>query len=144
MAGCLGIYIESNLIKYAKVSKDHDKYKVDAFGIKMAERIEDDINQIVRETSSGRLPISINLSDEMYNYFDIFAMLGKKDIERTIKTEFEYFCEEKALNQKTLEARHFLIPSRESKEKIRAVHVSTNRVEIAKKHNNFKGKCLEI
>lgn len=142
MAGCLGIYMENNLIKYAKVSKDHEKYKIDAFGIKMAEKIEDDIEQIVRETSSSRLPISINLSDEIYNYFDVFAMLGKKDIERTIKTEFEYFCEEKALNQKTLESRHFLIPSRDDKEKIRAVHVSTNRVEIAKKTQQFQGKLL--
>ena len=142
MAGCLGIYLESNLIKYAKVSKEHDKYKIDSFGIKMAERIEDDIEQIVRETSSGKTPISINLSDEMYNYFDVFAMLSKKDIDRTIKTEFEFFCEEKALNQKTLEARHFLIPSRDDKEKIRAVHVSANRVEIAKKNQQLQGKML--
>ena len=142
MAGCLGIYIENNLIKYAKVSKDHDKYKVDAFGMKIAERIDDDIEQIVRETSSSRLPISINLSDEMYNYFDVFAMLSKKDIERTIKTEFEYFCEEKALNQKTLETRHFLIPSRDDKEKLRVVHVSANRVEIAKKNQQLQGKQL--
>lgn len=142
MAGCLGIYLESNLIKYAKVSKEHDRFKIDAFGIKMAEKVEDDIEQIVRETSSERTPISINLSDEMYNYFDVFAMLSKKDIEKTIKTEFEYFCEEKALNQKTLEARHFLIPSREDTEKIRVVHVSANRVEIAKKNQQLQGKML--
>lgn len=142
MAGCLGIYLENNLIKYAKVSKEHENYKVEAFGIKMAERVENDIEQIVRETSSAKTPISINLSDEMYNYFDVFAMLNKKDIERTIKTEFEYFCEEKALNQKTLEARHFLIPSREDKEKIRAVHVAANRVEIAKKNQQLQGKQL--
>lgn len=142
MAGCLGIYLENNLIKYAKVSKEHDKYKVESFGIKMAEQIEDDIEQIVKETSSARLPISINLSDEMYNYFDVFAMLNKKDIERTIKTEFEYFCEEQALNQKTLEARYFMIPSREDKEKIRVVHVAANRVEIAKKNQQLQGKTL--
>ncbi len=28
---CLGLYIEEHLIKYAKVSKDHDKLKVEAF-----------------------------------------------------------------------------------------------------------------
>ena len=27
MATCLGLYIENNLIKYAKVSKEHDKIK---------------------------------------------------------------------------------------------------------------------
>lgn len=142
MAGCLGIYLENNLIKYAKVAKEHDNYKVEAFGIKFTERIEDDIEQIIRETASAKIPISINLSDEMYNYFDVFSMLNPKDLERTIKTEFEYFCDEKALNQKTLETRHFMIQSREDKEKIRAVHIATNRVEIAKKEQQFQGKQL--
>lgn len=142
MAECLGIYLENNLIKYAKVSKDHDRLNVESFGIKMYEQIEEAIDQIVRETSSTRTPISINLSDEIYNYFEIFAMLSKKDIERTIKTEFEYLCEERGLKQNTIESRHFLIPSRENSEKIRAVHISTNRVEIAKKTQQFQGKML--
>ena len=142
MAECLGIYLENNLIKYAKVSKDHDRLNVESFGLKMYDQIEDAIDQIVRETSSTRTPISINLSDEIYNYFEIFAMLNKKDIERTIKTEFEYLCEERGLKQNTIESRHFLIPSKENSEKIRAVHISTNRVEIAKKTQQFQGKML--
>ena len=32
MPSCLGIYIEDELIKYAKVSKDHNKFKVEAYG----------------------------------------------------------------------------------------------------------------
>lgn len=142
MAECLGIYLENNLIKYAKVSKDHDRLNVESFGLKMYDEIEDAIDQIVRETSSTRTPISINLSDEIYNYFEIFAMLNKKDIERTIKTEFEYLCEERGVKQNTIESRHFLIPSKENNEKIRAVHISTNRVEIAKKTQQFQGKML--
>lgn len=142
MAECLGIYLENNLIKYAKLSKERDNIKVESFGIKIAERLQDDIDQIVKETSSSKTPISINLSDEMYNYFDVFAMLSKKDIERAIKTEFDFFCEEKKLNQKTLETRHFLIPSKDDKEKIRAVHISANRVEIAKKNQELQGKML--
>ena len=34
MPSCLGLYIEKNLIKYAKVTKDHDFIKVDSFGIR--------------------------------------------------------------------------------------------------------------
>lgn len=30
MPSCLGMYVQDNLIKYAKVSKDHDKIKVDS------------------------------------------------------------------------------------------------------------------
>ena len=32
---CLGLYIEEHLIKYAKVSKDHDKLKVESFWYKI-------------------------------------------------------------------------------------------------------------
>ena len=34
MANCLGLYIENNLIKYAKVSKEHEKLKVESVGVK--------------------------------------------------------------------------------------------------------------
>ena len=34
MAQCLGLYVEENIIKYAKVSKDHDNIKIESFGIK--------------------------------------------------------------------------------------------------------------
>lgn len=30
MPSCLGLYIDKNLIKYAKVSKDHEFIKVDS------------------------------------------------------------------------------------------------------------------
>ena len=43
MASCLGLYIEKNLIKYAKVSKDKNLKKVEAFGIKFYDKIEDGI-----------------------------------------------------------------------------------------------------
>ena len=142
MAECLGIYLESNLIKYAKVKKDRNIVKIEAFGIKAYERLEDTIDQIVKETGSLNTPISINLSDEQYNYFEVFAMLNKKDIERTIKTEFDFLCDESGQKQNTIETRHFLIPSKDDKEKIRAVHISTNRVDIAKKNQLLQGKML--
>ena len=62
MSTCLGLYIEENLIKYAKVSKDHDQVKVESFGVKFYENIDQTIKQIVEETYSYKTPISINLS----------------------------------------------------------------------------------
>ena len=41
MSSCLGLYIENNLIKYAKVSKDHDNVKIDSYGIKFYDNIYD-------------------------------------------------------------------------------------------------------
>ena len=34
MQNCLGIYIENNLIKYAKVSKENNSIKVESFGVR--------------------------------------------------------------------------------------------------------------
>ena len=77
---CLGMYIENNLIKYAKLSKENDIVKVESFNMKFYDDLEETIQQIIAETYSYKIPISINLSNESYNYFKIFNLLNKKDI----------------------------------------------------------------
>ena len=67
MTDCLGLYIQENLIKYAKVSKDHDNIKVESFGVKFYDKVGDAISQIIEETYSQKTPISVNMSEEMYN-----------------------------------------------------------------------------
>ena len=93
MQKCLGIYIEENLIKYAKVSKERDNTKIESFGVRFFQDLAEEIDKIVEETYSFNTPISVNLSNEKYLYFDIFALLNKKDIEKTIQTEFESYCD---------------------------------------------------
>ena len=89
MSKSLGIYIENNLIKYAKVSKEHDNIKVEAYGVRAFENLNTEIKKIIEETYSFNTPISVNVSNEKYLYFDIFALLSKKDIQRTTETEFD-------------------------------------------------------
>ena len=102
MSSCLGLYIENNIIKYAKVSKDHDNLKIDAFGIKFYEKLGDAIDQVVEETYSQKTPISVNMSEEMYNYFNMYALLTKSDLQKAIKTEFEAYCADKGYNPNVL------------------------------------------
>ena len=45
MPSCLGLYIENNLIKYAKVTKERDLLKVESFGVKFYDKIGEAINQ---------------------------------------------------------------------------------------------------
>ncbi len=52
MSTCLGLYIEDNVIKYAKVSKDNDIIKIDSFGIKFYDKINEAISQVIEETYS--------------------------------------------------------------------------------------------
>ena len=74
----------------------------------------------------------------MYNYFEVFSMLNQKDIERSIKTEFDFFCEERKFNKNLIESRYFSTDNRRNKEKIRAIHVSVNKTEIARKTQEFE------
>ena len=106
MSSCLGLYIEDNLIKYAKVSKDNNILKVEAFGVKTLDSFEKNVEQIVEETYSYKTPISINSADENYNYFYLFNMLSQKDLDSMVKTEFEAKCAEKELNIDTYESRY--------------------------------------
>ena len=132
MASCLGLYIESNLIKYAKVTKEREMLKIESFGIKFYERLSDAISQIISETYSYKIPISVNLSEEMYNYFYIFSLLNKKDLKKAIETEFESYCSDKNMNKNAYEGRYALATVPEDKDKLKVIYVSANKATINK------------
>ena len=137
MPSCLGIYIERNLIKYAKITKEHETITVNSFGIKFYDQIGTAINQIVSETSSYKTPISINLTEEVYEYFYFFNLLSKNDLKKAVETEFESFCFDKGFNRNALESRYALVPDIDNNEKIKAIYVYTNKTEINNKLKNF-------
>lgn len=139
MSSSLGLYIEDNLIKYAKVSKNNDIIKVESFGVKFYERIEETIKQIIDETYSYKIPVSVNLAEEKYNYFDVFEGLKKKDIEGIVKTNFENYCYDSGLNKDSFEQRYIFTNSPDSREKIRAIHISAKKTSIARRKNQLSG-----
>ena len=85
MQNCLGIYIENNLIKYAKVSKEKDIYKVETYGIRFSDNINQTIKQVIEETYSFNVPIAINLANERYLYYNVFSLLSKNDVQKTVQ-----------------------------------------------------------
>ena len=143
MSTCLGLYIEQNLIKYAKVSKDRDQIKVESFGVKFYDNLDQTIKQIVEETYSYRTPISINLSEEMYNFFQVFALLNKKDLPKAIKTEFEAYCGDKNYNPNVFETRYAITPDKQEKERLKVIHISENKIELNKKIQKFSSYRLQ-
>ena len=52
MPSCLGMYIENNLIKYAKVTKERESLKVESFGVKFYDQIGSAINQIISDVAN--------------------------------------------------------------------------------------------
>ena len=137
MSSCLGLYIENNVIKYAKVTKERENLKVESFGIKFYDKIGEALEQIVSETFSYNIPISINLSEETYNYFYMFSLLNKNDLKKAVETEFESFCFDKKLNQNAFEARYAISNEPDDKDKVKIIHVSTNKSSITKSLQPF-------
>ncbi len=142
MSSCLGIYIDKNIIKYAKISKDKDNLKVEAFGIKVYSDLNQTIDQIISETFSFKIPISVNMNEETYNYFYMSNLLNKKDLAKAIDTEFESLCFEKQYNPNALESRYALVNDANDKEKIKVIHISTNKIKINKILQDFEGKKI--
>ena len=132
MSSCLGLYIETNVIKYAKVTKERENLRIESFGIKFYEKVGEAIKQVVSETFSYNIPISVNLSEEMYNYFYMFSLLNKSDLKKAIDTEFESYCYDKKLNKNAYETRYALSNEIGDRDKIKVIHVSTNKTTINK------------
>ena len=139
MPSYLGLYIEDNLIKYAKVSKEKENIKIDSFGVKFYSNISQAIKQIVEETYSYKTPISVNLSEETYQYFNMFSLLNKKDLEKAIRLEFETYCNEKGYNPNSLETRYVIVNNAEDKEKLKVINISENKIELNKIQQRLDG-----
>ena len=134
MSSCLGLFVEDNLIKYAKVSKENEKFKIDNYGIKFYDNdLETVIKQIVDETFSYKTPICINISHEKYTNAEIFGLLSESDQNKSLKTEFEFFCNEAGKNKLTLEYRTIVSDTLKDKDKKNALYVFVEKGKIAER-----------
>ena len=143
MSTCLGLYIEENVIKYAKVSREKEQLKIESFGVKFYENIDQAIKQIVEETFSYKTPISINLTNEVYNYFDVFAALSRKDLPKAIRTEFDAYCTDKGYNSNVFETRYAVTKNVDDSEKLKVIHISENKLELNKAIQKFSNYRLQ-
>ncbi len=130
MLSCLGIYVDKNLIKYARVRKNRDSFKMEAFNVEPFENLEEGLKKVISETNSYKIPISINISDELYNYFEVFSILEKKDITKSLDIEFEMLCNEKGYNKDLLESRYILMENKNNFDKYKSIYISANKNEI--------------
>lgn len=144
MSSSLGLCIEKNLIKYAKVTKNRDELKVDAFGIKFYENVKEAIQQVISETFSENIPISINLTDEVYNYFNVPTNLNKNDLKAEIEKNFDNFCEKKKISSADYESRYSMYKE-DGKDTFKVMHVSALKSDINNVLDNVEtGKVSSI
>ena len=134
MASCLGLFVQNNLIKYAKISKENNNAKIENYGVKFYEQdLEKTIKQIVDETFSYKTPISINISEEKYTNTEIFGLLKEADQKKSIKTEFEYFCSDVGRNKLTLDYKTLVADGIEDKDKKNVLYTYLEKGSIAER-----------
>ena len=142
MPSCLGLYVEQNIIKYAKLSKDNNGVKIDSFGLKFYDNLAETIKQVISETYSFKTPISINLSEEQYNYLSLFTALSKKDMDNVIKTEFESICADKGINKDAYDTKYVFVNQLEDRERIKVIHVAVPKTDINKKNSLLEDNII--
>ena len=130
MLSSLGIYVDKNLIKYAKLKKVKDSYKLESFNVEVFENLNEALIKIINETNSHKIPVCINISNELYNYFDVFSILEKKDITKSLDIEFEMLCSDKGYDHSSLESRYVLRENKENFDKYKSIYISANKNEI--------------
>ncbi len=135
MSSCLGIYVDGNLIKYAKMSKESDNVKMEAYGVKLYEdNMEKTIGQIIKETYSySGVQISLNLENVKYTYTKLFNLLNKNDFNKAIDTEFDYFCSDNAKNKNALEYRTLTTNDLEDLDKKRVIYAYTEKSNVVER-----------
>lgn len=143
MQECLGISITDKVIRYAKVQKDANKFKVSSYGLKFYSNLEESIDQIITETNSSRISISTNVTNENYYYFNIFSLTNKSYAEKAIKTEFESFCNENHINGQLYEGRYIYTKNLDNADQSRIVYIYDNQEDIAEKTSYFKKVRLD-
>ena len=108
MASALGIFIDRNIIKYAKLNGTKDKLKVESYGMKYGENHKELLKQIIEETNSSKNNVVINAAEIHYEETSIFSMLKKKDYDKAVEVAYEEIIDKQKLRPELLEYGYIL------------------------------------
>lgn len=130
MSVVLGIYIDSKLVKYAKIKKENDDIKILNFNIEFYENLSQVLRKIIYDTNSQKTPISINLSEEFYTNFHLKKNTNKKEIKRNVQAMVQMICDEKKENIKDIDYRFVLNKSLETEEDYEILLINTKKESL--------------
>ena len=141
MQYCLGISIDDKFIKYAKVQKEDNTFKVESYGINSYNNMDLNkrIAQIIQETDSSKIPISTDIQNEKYYFFNFFGVKNKTYAKEAIQTEFESFCTDNHINKNTIEGRYIYTKNIDMPDQNKAIYIYANKGEMEERLNLFKG-----
>ena len=141
MQYCLGISIDDKFIKYAKVQKEDNTFKVESYGINSYNNMDLNkrIAQIIQETDSSKIPISTDIQNEKYYFFNFFGVKNKTYAKEAIQTEFESFCTDNHINKNTVDGRYIYTKNIDMLDQNKAIYIYANKGELDERLNLFKG-----
>ncbi len=99
MASCLGIYLNSNIVKYAKLTYDNNNnVKVESYGVRFVKESQTEtLKNIIEETNSQNIPIAMNPQGDKFINYQMFDQVQNTGISADIaKMEFDAWCEKNA------------------------------------------------
>ena len=118
MASALGIFIDRNIIKYAKLNGTKDKLKVESYGMKYGENHKELLKQIIEETNSSKNNVVINAAEIHYEETSIFSMLKKQDYDKAVEVAYEEIIDKQKLRPELLEYGYILSKNPADSEKL--------------------------
>ena len=118
MASALGIFIDRNIIKYAKLNGTKDKLKAESYGMKYGENHKELLKQIIEETNSSKNNVVINAAEIHYEETSIFSMLKKKDYDKAVEVAYEEIIDKQKLRPELLEYGYILSKNPADSEKL--------------------------
>ncbi len=144
MPNCLGVYVEKNLIKYAKVSRDKTSanFTIEGYGVKFYENLEETVKAIIAETNSTADDLCMNISRENYIEFNVFSKLRTKEIKELLNTEFQTYCAEKGVPASVWEMRYTLVKNTSNTDSYKAICVTANKAELSNLWQMFEMQKL--
>ncbi|MBE5821864.1 MAG: hypothetical protein E7311_04670 [Clostridiales bacterium] len=148
MPYCLGLHIDNNFIKYAKVLNEKDKEpKVEAYGVVCYENLNMAIENILKETSTyGAAEVATNLRNEFYNYFDdVFAGMPDSGMRKNLNLRFEQeICPKLNITPTSVESKYISSPKRYDEDTNEVIYISANKTDIGNSKKIVKGKVRKI
>lgn len=146
MSYCLGLHIDDNYIRYAKVLKeDNSVPKIETYGIVFYDNLQMAIEGIIKETYSFNIPISINLNGEFYYEFETFAGMDYSNLKKHLKLVFsEEVCAVRNLNPTSFDTKFIRVNNDDDADSTKVVYIACNKSALSKQKQLLGNKISNI
>lgn len=143
MTECLGIYVENDVIKYAKLEADNsNNISLKEHGLRFVKQnLDNIILDIIEETDSENTKLVFNSNNNTYSNFQIIENNSKKSYTKEIlNTEFEAWCEKNAKSPEKFEYTYTISTKNENTNKCSGILdiVSKNSLNEIVKNSKYK------